>query len=85
MSNNNNNNKFLEIVNKDERDSLSKQRDYEKVKESITKYSLELSEEDFNRFINLQSRGKDIEWIMHKMSEFNMSLTDALILYITYM
>ena len=56
---------------------------FNQVKEVANKYSLELSDEEFNGFFKLQRDGKDIVWIMHKMRVYNLSFTDALITYIT--
>lgn len=57
---------------------------FNKVKDSANKYSLELSDEDFKRFFKLQVSDKDIDWLMHNMSAYKRSLTDALVSYITY-
>jgi hypothetical protein len=57
---------------------------FNEVKDSANKYNLELSDEDFKRFLKLEVSNKDINWLMHKMSAYKMSLTDVLISYITY-
>lgn len=57
---------------------------FNKVKNSANKYKLELSDEDFNNLFKLQKADKDIEWVMHQMSVYKQTLTDALISYITY-
>lgn len=57
---------------------------FNNVKESANKYKLELSDEDFKRFLKLQNANKDISWLMHQMDAYKKSLTDALINYITY-
>ena len=57
---------------------------FNKVKESANKYSLELTDEEFKGFFRLHSSGKDVDWLMHKMSAYKISFVDALISYITY-
>lgn len=57
---------------------------FNQAKDSANKYRLELSDEDFKRFLKLQNANKDVGWIMHKMSVYKLSFTDALITYITY-
>lgn len=58
---------------------------FNEVVKSANKYKLELSDEDFYRFIKLENKSKDINWIMHQMSlGKGRSLTDALVTYITY-
>lgn len=57
---------------------------FKKVRENANNYKLELSDDDFNRFFKLSMRDKDINWLMHKMSAYNLSLVDALVSYITY-
>jgi hypothetical protein len=57
---------------------------FNKVKDEANKYKLELSDEDFKRFLKLKVSDKDTGWVMHKMSAYEMSLTDALITYINY-
>lgn len=57
---------------------------FKKVKDTANKLRLELSDEDFLRFFKLHKADKDISWLMHKMSAYKLSLTDALISYITY-
>jgi len=57
---------------------------FNNVKRNANEYELELSDEDFKRFHKLSTRDIDIKWIMHKMSAYKLSLTDALITYITY-
>jgi len=57
---------------------------FNKIKDSANENSLELSDEEFNGFLKLQLRDKDIEWMMHKMSVHKLSFTDALIIYIIY-
>lgn len=54
------------------------------VKDNANKYKLELSDDDFKRFFKLKKRGEDIRWLMHKMSAYDLNLTDALIAYIHY-
>ena len=54
------------------------------IKEWLEKYKLEVSEEDFSRLVKLLCRGKDSQWIIRNMAEFNKSLTDVLISYICY-
>ncbi|GAA0347732.1 hypothetical protein GCM10008931_43780 [Oceanobacillus oncorhynchi subsp. oncorhynchi] len=57
---------------------------FDKVKNSANEYSLELSDEEFKRFLKLQKSEKDIGWLMHKMSVYKLSFTDALISYISF-
>jgi hypothetical protein len=57
---------------------------FNKVKDSANKYRLELSDEEFKQFLKLQMSDKDVNWLMHKMSVYKLSFTDALISYITY-
>ena len=57
---------------------------FNKIKDSANEHSLELSDEEFNGFLKLQSRDKDIEWMMRKMSVHELSFTEALIIYIIY-
>lgn len=57
---------------------------FNKVKDAANKFKLELFDEDFKRLYKLQKADKDIEWLMHKMSVYKQSLTDALVSYITY-
>ena len=54
------------------------------IKEWLEKYKLEVSEEDFSRLVKLLRRGKDSQWIIRNMAEFNESFTDVLISYICY-
>jgi len=64
--------------------SFEWERHFNKVKDSANENSLELSDEEFKGFLKLQSRDKDIKWMMHKMSAYKLSFMDALIAYITY-
>ena len=57
---------------------------FNKVKDGANEHSLELSDEEFKGFLKLQLRGKDIEWIMRKMSVHELSFADALIIYIIH-
>lgn len=57
---------------------------FDKVKDTANKNRLELSDEDFLRFFKLQKADKDVGWLMHQMNAYKLSLTDALISYITY-
>ncbi|MCL1696334.1 hypothetical protein [Lysinibacillus sp. BPa_S21] len=57
---------------------------FDEVKNYANKYSLELSDVDFKRFLKLQKSNKDIAWMMHIMSVYKQSFTDTLISYITY-
>ncbi len=57
---------------------------FDQVKESANKYSLELSDEEFEGFFKLQKAEEDIGWLMHKMSMYRVSFTDALVSYITF-
>lgn len=57
---------------------------FNKVKESANRYSLELTDEEFKGFLKLHTSDKDIDWLMHKMSVYRLSFTDALISYVTY-
>jgi len=57
---------------------------FNKVKDSANENSLELSDEEFNGFLKLQLRDKDVGWLMHKMSLYKLAFADALILYIIY-
>jgi hypothetical protein len=65
------------------RDEITK-RHFNEVKNTANKYKLKLSNEDFERFFNLQKSNKDIDWLMHAMSEYGYSLIDALVAYIAY-
>lgn len=55
-----------------------------RVKEIANENKLELSDDDFRRLFKLSIKNKDIDWIMYQMSEYNQSLIDALVSYITY-
>lgn len=57
---------------------------FNRVKDCANTYRLELSDEDFIRFLMLQKDNKDIEWMMHKMDTYKKSLIDVLVSYITY-
>ncbi len=57
---------------------------FKKVRENANKYELELSDEDFKRFFRLCIRDKDIGWLMHKMSAYDLGLVDALVSYVAY-
>jgi hypothetical protein len=57
---------------------------FNQVKNNANEYKLELSDEDFKRLFKLQTADKDIEWLMHKMSVYKLSLIDALVSYIIY-
>lgn len=57
---------------------------FKNVRNSANKHRLELSDDDFKRFFKLSMRGKDIDWLMLCMSQYNTSLTDALISYMCY-
>ncbi|RYI30545.1 hypothetical protein EVU96_09015 [Bacillus infantis] len=57
---------------------------FDTVKNSANNYRLELSDGDFKRFLKLLLADKDIDWLMCKMSKYNVSFKDALIMYITY-
>jgi len=57
---------------------------FNKVEDSANEYRLDLSDEEFNGFFKLQSRDKDVDWIMDKMSAHKLTFMDALITYITY-
>lgn len=52
------------------------------VRDNANKYKLELTDDDFRRFFELEENDKDMSWIMHKISVYGLSLTDALISYI---
>lgn len=65
------------------KDEVSKWH-FDEVKSNANKYNLELSDEDFKRFLTLQKASKDIGWMMHKMSLYKKSLVDILVSYITY-
>lgn len=56
---------------------------FNRVKDNANKYRLELSDEDFKRFLKLHKSDKDVSWLMHLMSVYKISFTDALIAYIT--
>lgn len=56
---------------------------FNKVKDTANKYRLELTEDEFKGFFKLHTSDKDVNWIMHKMSAYGLSFTDALISYIT--
>ena len=60
------------------------ERPFNKVKEAANENHLDLSDEEFKGFFKLQLRGKDVDWIMHKMSAHKLTFMDALITYITY-
>lgn len=57
---------------------------FKSVEESANEYSLKLSDDEFKRFFKLRKNDKDISWLMHKMSTYNLDLADALISYICY-
>ena len=57
---------------------------FNRVKNNANKYKMELTDEDFKRFYKLEKADKDTSWLMGKMSNYDLSITDALILYITY-
>ena len=54
-----------------------------KVKEIANKHKLELTDEEFKVFFKLHKSDKDVDWIMHQMSAYKSSFTDALVSYIT--
>lgn len=64
-------------------DKENEQWHFKKVRENANKYKLELTDDDFRRFFKLSLKETDIGWLMHKMSAYNLSLIDALVLYIT--
>jgi len=57
---------------------------FNQVKNHANKYRVELSDKDFERLFKLQMKDKDIEWMLHKMGNCNVSLIDTLVSYITY-
>ncbi len=57
---------------------------FDKVRDNANNYSLELSDEDFKHFLKLQTAGIDIRWLMHKMSAYKVSFTEALVVYTTF-
>lgn len=60
------------------------QWEFEKVRDCVNKYRLELSDDDFYKFLKLYRRGVGIDWIMYRMRELNESFLDALVSYVTY-
>lgn len=60
------------------------ERHFNRVKGIANCYKIELSDEDFKRLLKLDIADKDTDWFIHKMSAYKLSLTDALISYITY-
>lgn len=60
------------------------QWEFEKVRDCANKNRLELSEDDFYKFLTLYRKDIDIDWIMYRMSNFNKSFLDSLVSYITY-
>ena len=56
---------------------------FDKVKDSANKLKLELTDEEFKGFLKIRKSGKDMGWIMHQMSAYKLSFTDAFISYIT--
>ncbi|MBP1917206.1 hypothetical protein J2Z23_004191 [Lederbergia galactosidilyticus] len=57
---------------------------FDMVKECANEHRLELSDEEFKGFFKIHISGKDISWLMHKMSVYKLSFADSLISYITY-
>jgi regulation of enolase protein 1 (concanavalin A-like superfamily) len=55
---------------------------FKKVKDTANELRLELSDEEFNQFFKLHKADKDIIWLMHQMSAYNLSFTEALVSYI---
>ena len=56
---------------------------FDKVKESANELKLELVDGEFKGFLKIRKSGGDIGWIMHKMSAYKLSFTEALVSYIT--
>lgn len=56
---------------------------FEQVKKCANKYKIELSDEDFKQLFKIQRADKDMEWIIHQMSVYKLTLVDALVSYIT--
>lgn len=54
------------------------------ITECLKEYKLEVNEEDFNRLVKLQKYDNDAKWIISVMSQYNKSLVDVLISYLTY-
>lgn len=63
--------------------SKKTERRFNHVKNIANKYRLELTDEEFKGFYKLWVYEKDIRWMMHKMSVYNVSFIDVLITYIT--
>ncbi|MED3792465.1 hypothetical protein P4571_08410 [Niallia alba] len=57
---------------------------FDKVKESANKCKLELTDEEFKGFFKLHKSDKNVNWLMHQMSVYNISFANALVSYITY-
>lgn len=55
--------------------------EFNQLKKYADEYRLELSDEDFENLFRLHVSGKDVEWIMFKMSNYGTSFTSALVSY----
>jgi len=65
-------------------DELGNGYNFKKVVELANKNKLELTDEDFKRFLKLAENDKDVKWIMNIMSTYDISFIDTLISYITW-
>lgn len=57
---------------------------FEKVRNTANENKIELSDDDFINLFKLQLSDKDAEWIIHKMSKYDKTLLESLVLYLTY-
>lgn len=68
-------------------DELVKNEDtqwhFNKVKNNANKYRLELADEEFEGFLRLSLKDKDISWLMNQM-RYKSTFSEALVSYITY-
>lgn len=57
---------------------------YNKLVYYLEIYELKVSELDFKLLLTLYIKDNDIEWILYRMSKYNYSLAEVLVMYITY-
>ena len=57
---------------------------FECVVNQAIRYELTLSDTDFKHFLKLKRADIDISWLMHQMTAYDQSFTDALVSYVTY-
>lgn len=58
--------------------------DFNKVRDYANEYELELSDDDFMRFLKIHKSDGDVGFLMNQMSTYNQTLTDALVTYVCF-